>query len=186
MLTEQTAHQVIDAAAEAIQAGHDFHAALDAIPAAIYVTDAEGTITYYNEACIGLAGRIPRVGVDKWCVTWKIFTPEGEFLPHDQCPMAQAIRQGQPVRDVEAIAERPDGTRRHFIPYPTPLFGADGQLKGAVNLLLDVTEKRKPAYLQSQAARCRRLAADVTDPQIAATLLLMAAKYEEQAAKLSS
>lgn len=186
MLTEQTACQLIDAAAEAIQAGPDFHTALDTIPAAIYVTDRDGTITYYNQACIALAGRTPRLGVDKWCVTWKIFTSEGEYLPHDRCPMAVAIREGRSVRDVEAIAERPDGTRRHFIPYPTPLFDADGYLSGAVNLLLDITEKRKPAYLRSQASRCRRLAASLTDSQIAATLLLMAAKYDEQAVKLSS
>lgn len=186
MLTEQTACQIVDAAAEAIRAGSNLHLILDAIPAAIYVTDRDGTITYYNEACIGLAGREPRLGVDKWCVTWKLFTTDGDFLPHDQCPMAVAVREGRPVRDAEAIAERPDGTRRHFVPYPTPLFDAEGRLNGAVNLLLDVTEKRKPAYLRSQAARCRRLAASLTDPQIAATLLLMAAKYEEQADKLSS
>ena len=50
------------------------------------------------------------------------------------------------IRGVEAVAERPDGTRINFIPYPTPLFDEDGNLAGAVNLLLDVTSRRRPAY----------------------------------------
>ena len=42
---------------------------------------------------------------------------------------------------MEAIAERPDGTRVPFIPYPTPLFDASGELIGAVNMLVDITER---------------------------------------------
>jgi PAS domain-containing protein len=63
-------------------------AALDELPAAIYVTDAHGVITYYNPACLAFAGRVPALGQDRWCVTWKLFTEDGTFLPHDQCPMA--------------------------------------------------------------------------------------------------
>jgi PAS domain-containing protein len=66
-------------------------AALDELPAAIYVTDAHGVITYYNPACLAFAGRVPALGQDRWCVTWKLFTEDGTFLPHDQCPMADAI-----------------------------------------------------------------------------------------------
>jgi PAS domain-containing protein len=46
--------------------------ALDELPAAIYVTDADGVITYYNSACIAFAGRVPALGQDRWCVTWKL------------------------------------------------------------------------------------------------------------------
>ena len=48
--------------------------------------------------------------------------PDGTPLPHDQCPMAQSLKEGRPIRGAEAIAERPDGTRRWFTPYPTPLY----------------------------------------------------------------
>ena len=48
---------------------------LDALPAAVYTTDAEGTITYYNRAAVELAGREPALGKDKWCVTFRIYTP---------------------------------------------------------------------------------------------------------------
>ena len=184
MLNNDTACLVVQSAVDAIQAdGESFPEILDALPAAIYVTDVEGTITYFNQPCVELAGRTPTLGADKWCVTWKIFTPEGDFVPHEECPMAVAIREKRPVRDVEAVAERPDGTRVHFVPYPTPLYDAEGRFAGAVNLLLDVTQRRDPGYLHRQAARCRRLAASVYDRVLAKTLERMAATYEEQADK---
>jgi PAS domain S-box-containing protein len=185
-LNRDAATLIVDSAADAIlRYPEGFHGALDEIPAALYVADIEGTITYYNKACIELAGRTPEVGRDKWCVTWRIFTPDGQFVPHDQCPMAVAIREKRPIRDAEAIAERPDGSRVHFIPFPTPLFDSSGQFTGAVNLLLDVTEQRKPEYLRTQALRCRQLAAACTESDLTETLQLMAAKYDEQSLKLA-
>lgn len=185
-LNRDAASLIVDSAVEAIQRDPlTFQAALDEVPAAMYVTDIEGTITYFNAACTDFAGRTPELGRDKWCVTWRIYTPEGDFVPHDQCPMATAIREKRPVRDVEAVAERPGGDRVHFIPFPTPLFDAAGEFTGAVNLLLDVTEQRKPEYLRTQAARCRQLAASCTALDLAETLQLMAAKYDEQSLKLA-
>jgi PAS domain S-box-containing protein len=173
---------MLQSALDAVKArGDHLPAALDELPAAIYITDADGTITHFNKACIALAGRTPVVRHDKWCVTWKIYTTKGEFLPHDQCPMAVAVRERRPIRGVEAIAERPDGTRINFVPYPTPLFDDDGEFVGAVNMLIDVTERKQASALRAQAAKCRRLAASITDRAAAATLKLMAAEYDEQA-----
>jgi PAS domain S-box-containing protein len=116
---------------------------LAAIPAAIYTTDAQGRITYFNQAAVELAGRTPTIGSDEWCVTWKLFNPDGTPLPHDECPMAVALKEGRPIRDAEAIAERPDGTRVPFIPYPTPLRDAFGKVVGAINMLADISERRQ-------------------------------------------
>lgn len=115
---------------------------LDALAAAIYVTDAAGRITYYNDAAAALWGHRPKLGEAQWCGSWRLFWPDGSPLPHDQCPMAVTLREGRPVRGVEAIAERPDGTRAPFMPYPTPLHDASGRLVGAVNLLVDTTDRR--------------------------------------------
>src|SRR3954449_7274748 len=83
-----------------------FRDLLQALPAAIYTTDAEGHITFFNRACIDFAGRTPKIG-EMWCVTWKLYLPDGTPLPHDECPMAIALKQNQAVRDVEAVAKRP-------------------------------------------------------------------------------
>src|ERR1700758_4172801 len=114
---------------------------LDALPVAVYMTDAEGRITYYNEAAAELWGHRPELGSSRWCGSWKIYTPDGRTLPHDQCPMALTLKEGRPVRGVEAIAERPDGTRVNFLPFPTPLRDASGRVTGAINLLMDITER---------------------------------------------
>jgi PAS domain S-box-containing protein len=113
-----------------------------AIPAAIYTTDAEGKITYFNQAAVELTGRSPTMGSDEWCVTWKLYHPNGTPLPYDQCPMAIALNEGRAIRNAEVVAERPDGTRVPFIPYPTPVRDAIGKVIGAINMLVDVSERK--------------------------------------------
>lgn len=122
---------------------------LEALPAAVYTTDAAGRITYYNRAAVDLAGREPKIGSDEWCVTWRLYSPDGTPMPHDRCPMAIALKESRPVRGVEAVAERPDGTRVPFIPFPTPLRDSDGEVVGAVNMLVDISE-RKSAETQQK------------------------------------
>jgi PAS domain S-box-containing protein len=117
-------------------------ALLDALPAAIYTTDVAGRITYYNQAAADLAGRRPVLGSDEWCVTWRLCWPDGRPMRHDECPMAVALKENRPVRGEEALAERPDGTRVPFIPYPTPLHDESGALIGAVNMLVDISERK--------------------------------------------
>lgn len=114
---------------------------LEALPAAVYTTDAQGRINFFNKACIEMAGRTPRIG-DEWCVTWRLYTSEGAALPHDQCPMAVALKEDRPIRGVEAMAERPDGTLVPFMPFPTPLHDGEGMLIGAINMLVDITERK--------------------------------------------
>jgi PAS domain S-box-containing protein len=116
---------------------------LDSLPAAVYTTDAQGVITYYNPAAVQMAGRVPEVGKDEWCVTWKLFTPDGKHLPHGECPMAVALKENRPIRGVEAVAERPDGIRTPFVPFPTPIRDSSGNLVGAVNMLVDLTERKQ-------------------------------------------
>ena len=118
-----------------------FRTLVEALPAAIYATDADGRITFYNEAAVALAGRRPELGVDRWCVTWRLYQPDGTPLPHDQCPMAIALKEDRPIRGAAAVAERPDGTRISFLPFPTPLHDASGALVGGVNMLLKTTHQ---------------------------------------------
>src|SRR3954467_7675309 len=103
-------------------------APLHATPAARYTTDAEGRLTGFNEAAVRFSGRVPRLGSDSWCVTWKLYRPDGTPLPHDECAMAIALKEGRGLRAVPAIAERPDGTRVHFMPYPTLIRDASGKI----------------------------------------------------------
>jgi PAS domain S-box-containing protein len=124
-------------------------ALIEALPAAVYTTDVEGRVTMFNQAAVQFSGRVPELGTDSWCVTWKLYWPDGKPMRHDECPMAQALKEQRPVRDAEAVAERPDGVRIPFIPYPTPLFDASGKLTGAVNMLVDISERKRAEQLLS-------------------------------------
>ena len=127
-----------------------FREMLDALGVAFYATDAEGRLTYFNPAAARLSGRLPEIGSDRWCVTWKIFSADGARLPHDECPMAAALKGGELESCWEYIAERPDGTRFWFTPYPTVLRDDAGRITGGLNLLVDITG-RKAAQTASEA-----------------------------------
>jgi diguanylate cyclase (GGDEF)-like protein/PAS domain S-box-containing protein len=126
---------------------------LDQLPACVYITDARGYVTYANRAASQLVGRDPVIGEDRWCVTHRLFTLAGEPLRHEDCPMAITLREGRPVRGVEAVLERPDGSRVPFLPFPTPLFDAEGALIGGFNLLIDISARKQAEQKLAEAFR---------------------------------
>jgi len=127
---------------------------IGSLPAAIYTTDTSGHITMYNDAATKLWGRRPEIGKDLWCGSWKIFEPDGVTeIPLDQCPMAIALKEKRKVPTTTPfIAEQPDGTRKYFIPYPVPLFNSEGEMTGAFNMLVDVTESKLSEVEKSKLA----------------------------------
>jgi len=184
MKSQLKAEEYLDTAMAALATGDVCLELLDRLPVPIYTTDATGAVTYWNRACVEFAGREPELGNDRWCVIWKIYTTDGEHLPHDRCPMAQAIHQQREVRGKVAIAMRPDGSRRAFTPYPTPLFDKNGNFTGAVNMLIDVSAEQADV-LAEQAQRCRRLADATYDRQTCSVLASMADEFAKTAADLS-
>jgi two-component system, chemotaxis family, CheB/CheR fusion protein len=151
-------HVVQQAALGLIDGDEAFRRILDALPAAIYVTDASGKIMYYNDAAATLWGHRPELGTSEWCGSWQLQWPDGRPLPHDQCPMALALKESRPIRGLNAVAVRPDGTSVHFMPYPTPLFDDAGKLVGAVNMLVDLTDRNQiEQTLRTQAHRLQAL-----------------------------
>lgn len=119
---------------------------LEALPVAIYMTDAQGWLTYFNSAAVKLTGRVPEIGSDQWCVTWKIFRPDGTPLSHDRCPIAIALKGGEPPADTECMAVRPDGTRVWFNARPTVLRDPQGRILGGISLLMDITDRKNAEF----------------------------------------
>lgn len=120
----------------------DYFKIIEGLPVAVYTCDKNGFIKLYNAAAVELWGREPQAGKDLWCGSWKIYGPDGKALPLDKCPMAIALQEGRRVYGEEIIIERPDGTRRNVAPYPQPIYDASGELSGAVNMLIDITEHK--------------------------------------------
>ncbi len=151
------------------------------LPAAVYTTDAQGRVTLFNKAAVDLWGRTPEIGRDLWCGSYKIYHPDGTPMSLDQCPMARTLKERRPIRGEEILIERPDGTRRHILPYPEPIYDASRRVIGAVNMLIDITERKKA----EEAAR--RLAAIVEfsdDAIISKNLEGMVTSWNESARRL--
>ncbi len=112
---------------------------LDTLPVAFHATDLEGRLVYFNWAAVALSGRVPELGRDRWCVAWKLYSPDGGPLPHDQCALA-GLLTGKDLKPLQqCIAERPDGSRVSFTPFPTILRDGKGRMIGALNMLVDLS-----------------------------------------------
>ncbi|MDP9078632.1 MAG: PAS domain S-box protein [Bacteroidota bacterium] len=124
----------------------------DNLPIAIYTCDKEGFITSFNHAAVELWGRTPEIGKDLWCGSLKIFQLNGDPLNPDNCPMARTLKEGVAIEGEEIIIQRPDGTRLNVQPFPVLTFNEAGELTGAVNTLIDVTEQRNSEGKQAMLA----------------------------------
>lgn len=110
---------------------------------AVYLCDKDGFITMFNDAAVQLWGRVPEIGKDLWCGSWRIYNTDGSEMPLNACPMAVTLKTGIPIAGQDIIVERPDGVRRNILPHPKPLFNSEGEIVGAMNMLLDITEQMK-------------------------------------------
>jgi PAS domain S-box-containing protein len=140
---QETSHAPKDGPDRSAAADVDFRQMVQNLAVPVYSTDAAGRITFYNDAAASLWGRRPKLGEDWWCGSWRLYWPDGTPMGHDECPMAVTLKTGCAARGAEAIAERPDGTRVPFLAYPTPLRNGAGELLGAVNMLVDIAERKR-------------------------------------------
>jgi PAS domain S-box-containing protein len=114
----------------------------DALPAAIYTTDAQGKLTFFNRAAADLAVNPPELGKRNWHQSWQLYAPGGKLLSTEECPMGIALREGRPVDGIEVLVKRPDGELVPYLPLPTPVHDLSGKLAGAVNMLVDISERK--------------------------------------------
>jgi PAS domain S-box-containing protein len=132
-----------------------FFRLLESIPAAAYTCDTAGLISYFNRGAVELWGREPNLNdpVDRFCGSFKLFAPDGSPINHDRCWMAQALRDCKDYNGHEIIIGRPDGSRRRVLAYANPFYDEHGRISGAVNILVDVTERKRDEELLRQADR---------------------------------
>jgi PAS domain S-box-containing protein len=122
-----------------------FRSLLEKLPAAAYTCDPEGLITYFNQQAERLWGRSPRLNdpVDRFCGSFKLFASDGAPISHDQCWMALALKDEAGYNGHEIVIERPDGKRLTTLAYANPIRDHAGKLAGAVNVLVDVSERKR-------------------------------------------
>lgn len=111
-------------------------------PIAVYSCDASGVIREYNQRAADLWGRRPQPGDtdERFCGSFRMYRPDGSYMPHEQCPMGDVLTCRVPgVHDGEVLIERPDGSRVIVIVNIAPLIDGQGKVTGAINCFYDVT-----------------------------------------------
>ena len=110
---------------------------LESLPAAVFVTDAEGEVVFHNRAVVDLTGREP--GTNTWPAKLDLYLPDGTPLPH-----------GSVESGTEVLLQKADGARISVIIHAASIRRADGSVSGTVNLLVDISN-RKEAEAKSRA-----------------------------------
>jgi PAS domain S-box-containing protein len=121
------------------------------LPVAVYTVEAPlGTITYFNEHAAEAWGRTPQLG-ERYCGSLRLYLDDDTPVPHEECAMAIALREGRPFRNQEVVIERPDGSRITALVNIDPIHDASGAVTGAINVFHDVTaHKRSELELREQ------------------------------------
>src|SRR5581483_9424438 len=135
-----------------------FRQIVHSLPGAVYLTDAEGHLTLWNDAAVALWGRVPEEGVDRWCGSWRLYEPDGVPLALEKCPMAVSLKSGNAVRGHEVIVERPNGSRSYALPFPDLIRDESGRVVAGLNMLIDITERRAAEEGLRESAALLRLA----------------------------
>jgi len=139
-----------------------YHTLFDLCPVAVYSCDASGVIEKFNRRAVELWGREPAPGDtdERFCGSFKLFRPDGTFMPHDQCPMAEVVSGKIPeVCDGEVLLERPEGSRVAVVVNIRALKNEQGEVTGAINCFYEITE-RKQAEEQLQEANLKLAESD--------------------------
>ena len=123
----------------------EFRRLLEKLPAGAYTCDPDGLITYFNQHAVRVWGRAPKLNdpVDRFCGSFKLFATDGTPIPHAQCWMALALQTGKEFNGHEIVIERPDGRRVTALAHANPFQDESGKLLGAVNVLVDITERKR-------------------------------------------
>ena len=115
-------------------------------PMAVYSIDTSGVIQDFNRHAAELWGREPAFGDtdQRFCGSFKMFRPDGSFMPHDQCPMAEVVSgKISGVHDAEVLIERPDGSHVTVLVNIRPLKNDRGEVTGAINCFYDITDRKR-------------------------------------------
>lgn len=123
----------------------DFHRVLDAVPAGAYICDRDGLITYFNRRAAEIWGREPLLHDvrDRYCGSFRLYARDGTPVVHEQCWMARALFEDTEYNGCEIVIEQPGGRRVAVLAHANPLHGEDGELLGAVNLLTEITDRKR-------------------------------------------
>ena len=142
-----------------------FRNLLEAMPVAAYTCDAEGLITYFNPRAAALWGRSPRLNdpADRYGGAYRLFSKDGEPLDHERSWMAVALHTHREISGEEIVIQRPDGTLVTALANAKPILDEEGRVVGALNVLIDIEERKRSEETTRFLADASAVLAEVAD-----------------------
>lgn len=138
-------------------------------PVAVYSCDASGVIQDFNHRAVELWGREPKPGDtdERFCGSHQMLRPDGTYMPHEECPMAEVLAGKLPeARDMEVQIVRPDSSRITVIVNIRVLKNEYGEITGAINCFVDITDRQRAQEEIRQAGERFRFMADAMPQKI--------------------
>lgn len=123
----------------------------DALPIAIYTTDVDGRIVFFNASIVALFDGPPEIGSTDWCGSPKLLWPDGTPMVPGRSPMSTALQERRAVQGAEGIVQRADGSLTRLSIYAMPLFDGATMI-GSVNMLVELGERDRTNYLEQRLA----------------------------------
>jgi PAS domain S-box-containing protein len=127
-------------------------------PHGIIVSDASGRLVVQNRASERIwAGSATAENVEGWGL-YRAFHPDGTPYAPDDWSMARCLTRRGIVEAEEVHFQRFDGSRGILLGSCAPIFGEDGELKGAISVFADITALKQAEEERARwAARAERL-----------------------------
>ncbi len=141
-------HPEGDSSAEPKQGARDLREAqlralLNAAADGIYGIDREGRCTFANRACVRMLGYADEgelLGRNMHALI-HYAKPDGVPYPHHDCQIYRAYRQGAKVHVDDEVFWRQGGGSFPVEYWSYPIYGAEGEVVGAVVTFIDITER---------------------------------------------
>jgi len=132
---------------------------LDLLPAGAYLCNPDGLITYYNQHALNMWGRAPALNdpADRYCGSFRLFAKNGTHVLHEECWMALAIKNRREYLGQEIVVERADKSRVTVLAYATPLMNEQGEVTAAMNIVVNISDRKRLEALLTQASETRDL-----------------------------
>ncbi len=130
-------------ARQALHEGEErYRTLLFAAPVALFVCDRTATIQYYNSQAATLWGAEPVPGDDRYFGGRALRRPDGTLVTAEENPVADVLRTGKILANMEFVVERPDGSFIPILMNLAPLKGPRGEIIGSVTSFIDISEQK--------------------------------------------
>ena len=155
-LAAETALRVTNTKLQTLAAERE--ATLRQLHEGVIVTDADGRISFVNEAAEKLHG-VARLDIepDAYTQSYGLLTLDGDPHPVEELPLFRALSDREQVTSARWIIRRPDGSEVLALGDAGPVYGEDGHFVGAVLTIRDDTERHAAERQLAEGVRTQEL-----------------------------